>query len=621
MSYDASAIQVLEGLEAVRHRPGMYIGGTDKDGFHHLLWEVVDNSVDEMMGDHAQSVIVTISDDRKVAEVRDDGRGIPFDSHSSGMSTLDVVFTKLHAGGKFGGKGYEVSGGLHGVGAAVVNALSSATEVTVWRDGKEAKRTYSKGAPLGKLSVVDDRKSRRGTRVVFTPDEEIFGSKLRFDVEEIAERLLSKCYLNPGKEFVLSHQGEVLRYRSERGLEDMLSDKNPTAVTPFWSEKARDSSVSVEVSLAWTDLPKEDSWTFANGIPTKFGGTHLQGVRDMVSKEVRQAVIDSGRMAKKWELTRDDVFDGVKMAISVRLPNPQFQGQTKDRLNNPEVQSAVARALRPSFQTWLAANEQAVVTRVIQSVRARMASRDAQTAVRKTVLSTGPLLPGKLADCSSREVESTELFLVEGDSAGGSAKQGRDRKTQAILPLRGKILNVEGLPLPKVLENQEIKNIIDALGCGIGPTFNADRLRYGKIILLMDADTDGAHISVLVLCLFYRWFRPLIDQGRVFLARPPLYALKTPGGSVYVHTENEMREAVRSRPKTQVTRFKGLGEMSPGELKHTTMDPSTRSLYQVQVGPGEELVTVAMISDLLGSSPERRIEHIVNDAAGYEVQG
>lgn len=614
MSYDEGQIKILEGLEAVRTRPGMYIGSTDIDGYHHLLWEVVDNSVDEAMAGHASRIDVGISTDKKTAWVRDNGRGIPFGQHSSGVSTLDVVFCKLHAGGKFEGKGYKVAGGLHGVGAAVVNALSSGTFVESRRDNVLAQRQYSKGEPVGKIKIGKEP-GANGTCVSFTPDPEIFGYELAFDPELVEGRLQLKAYLNPKCVFFLHVDGEnPKRIEAKDGLVDLIRDTmDETApVTPIYSDSQGFDLVDVDVALVWTEAPKDELISFANGIPTKFGGTHLQGLREVIGKEVKALVEEKGKLPKKWDVTRDDIFEGVHAAIAVYVRNPQFQGQTKDRLNNVEVQSAVQKALRAGFQKWLAANETAVLTRVVQAIRARLASRDAQVAVRKSAVSSGPRLPGKLADCSSNSVDATELFLVEGDSAGGSAKQARDRMTQAVLPLRGKVLNTEGTSLKKLMSNQEIKNIVEALGCGIGPTFDINRLRYGKVILLMDADTDGAHISVLVMTLFFRHLRPLIDEGHVYLAKPPLYSVKTKEGSKYAADDAELKKIMRKNPKGEVTRFKGLGEMPPRELWATTMDPASRTLLRLEVPEGGELLADIIIRDMMGDDPSYREEMVLS---------
>ena len=526
--YDEASIEVLEGLEAVRKRPSMYVGDAGKGGFHHILWEVLDNGIDEVLAGHASRIDVGIEDGKKTAWVRDDGRGIPTGKHRSGKSTLDVVFTQLHAGGKFGGSGYKVAGGLHGVGAAVVNALSSRTEVVVWRDGKRTARNYERGAPVGEMETAKaEGKRGHGTQVRFVPDTQIFGTKLRFDLGLVRERLKTKAFLNRTAVFHLWENGVATEeFRAPNGLSDLLQDilDEEPVYPPFVSEAELDGC-SVEVALAWTGANKAEVLSFANGIPTRDGGTHVLGLRDALGKEAKIAFERlAPRIPKKWKITRDDLLEGVVGAISVKLPDPQFQGQTKDRLNNPETQKTVARSIASSFSTYLAEGAaEPLVRRALQALRARYASRDAAAAVKRKSVTTRLNLPGKLADCSSSNPAECELFLVEGDSAGGSAKQGRDRRTQAILPLRGKVLNTESASLKTVLSNKELSNIVDALGCGIGPSFDASRLRYDRVIILADADDDGAHIATLLLVFFYRHMRPLIDDGRVFLACPPLY--------------------------------------------------------------------------------------------------
>ena len=623
MTYSEKDIEVLEGLEAVRKRPGMYVGGTDKTGFHHLLWEVVDNSIDEVMAGHADTITVTLSDDKKTATVEDNGRGIPTGKHKSGGSTLDVVFTKLHAGGKFGGSGYKVSGGLHGVGSAVVNALSSCTEVRVLRGGRLYSRTYERGKPKGRMTssaMPKAQKKNTGTIVSFTPDPDIFGKKAQFDPELVLERLAIKAYLNSQATIVVDlGDGEPVELHFDGGLGDYLEDilgDDLEPIHPPFVVTATDGDARVEVALAWTENSKADIRSFANGIPTRDGGTHVQGLRDVLGRVVRQAYdLEKPKVPKKWKLTRDDILEGLVAIVSVHVVDPQFQGQTKDRLNNADTAKMVSSSLSWDVEKYLQkGGAEPIVSRVVQSLRARYASRDAAAIARRKSPLSSLRLPGKLSDCSSSEVEQCELYLVEGDSAGGSAKQGRNRKLQAILPLRGKVLNTESASLARLIKNEEIKNIVDAMGCGIGPNYNPAGLRYGKLIIMVDADDDGAHIATLLLIFFYRHMPELIEAGRIFLAQPPLYALKTATGSRYALDEAELAKAKRKlgRKKYEVMRFKGLGEMDPKELYATTMDPARRRLLKIEVPSDRLIETEALMADLMGKDASRRMDYILD---------
>jgi DNA gyrase subunit B/topoisomerase-4 subunit B len=631
-TYSAKDIQVLEGLEPVRKRPAMYIGGTDSRGYHHLLWEILDNSIDEIINGHATRIDVTLHADGKTITVADNGRGIPVDEMPKyKKSALEVILCTLHAGGKFdsGGSNYKVSGGLHGVGSSVVNALSESMTVTVRREGAEWQMAFARGNAASKLKKLRDARGS-GTITTFKPDAEIFGEKARFDSELIRERLEGKSYLHrgamitfrdetktPAESFEYKHDGGIAEYLTkivaERGKGTV-----PAGSSGFYI--GRDDSVRCEIALVWTEATDEHVKSYVNGIPTHAGGTHEQGLKSGVVKAVRNYMATHELTPKGVTLTAEDIREGLVGILSFYIADPQFQGQTKDKLNNPEAASAIDGAVRPALEQYLNENKstaEAVVARTILSARAREASRAASQAVsRKTAVSHRLNLPGKLADCASTDPVESELFIVEGDSAGGSAKQGRDRRTQAILPLRGKVLNAEQASTSKVLSNKELQDIVSALGCGFGPDFDITKLRYHKIFLLMDADSDGHHIATLLLTFFYRHLPELIRGGFVYLAQPPLYRIDV-GKETHWALDDLERERIlkglKSNAKPNIQRFKGLGEMNPDTLKSTTLDPKRRTALRVRIF--DELETDKVLNELMGKDASARFRFIMDRAA------
>ncbi len=627
-TYDASSITVLEGLEAVRRRPGMYIGGVDKNGLHHLIWEIVDNSVDEVMNGHATRILVTLEANGKTITVSDNGRGIPVDKHpKTGQSALEVIFTTLHAGGKFDNDAYKVAGGLHGVGASVVNALASQLVATVRRDGFTYSQTYHRGKPAGPVTRGEPARGT-GTSISYTPDSEIF-LDASYDAKLIAERLDIKTYLNKGLviQFLDKQQGdEVVEFRHDGGVADFLDAENArradqrVAPVSFVMER-EDDELRCHVALAWTEATDEHVLSYVNTIPTRDGGTHESGLREAVRSAIQKYLKDHDHLKKGMKIESEDIREGLTAVLAICIHEPQFQGQTKGRLNNPEIRSLVDSMIRPRLEDFLLKNRSvgdAIANRVIQAARAREASRAAANQVRrKTAISNKLNLPGKLHDCDSTNPDETELFLVEGDSAGGSAKQGRDRDIQAILPLKGKVLNAEQAGKAKVLDNKELTDIVSAMGCGIDDQYDPTRLRYGKIILLTDADSDGHHIATLLLTFLYRHLPRLLQEGRVYLACPPLYKV-THGQETQWAADDASRDRILARlpknAKPNITRFKGLGEMPAKLLYETTLDPARRRLLRVTVPDDDRPYTESTVSDLMGKEPDARYKFIMAEA-------
>ncbi len=625
-SYTAKDITVLEGLDPVRKRPGMYIGGVGSPGLHHLVWEIVDNAVDEAMNGHAENIQLRLHADGSSVTVTDDGRGVPVDRHgASRKSALEVIFTTLHAGGKFEHRTYRTAGGLHGVGASVVNALSKELIATSKREGYEWQQTFRAGKPVSGLKKLK-RARGTGTTVFFRPDPKVF-PKTNFDAAVIADRLKVASYLHKGVRIVFCDdtQGTRQIFHHAEGLSDYLAHlvgsrgSQPVHDAAFATSKDHAASgLKLELVLQWTEATDEHLRSYVNGIPTDSGGTHENGLRSGLGKAVRNFIETHGLAPKGATITADDIREGVTGVLSVFVRDPQFQGQTKDRLNNPEVGPALDSIVRPSLEHWLNHNinaAKAIVARIILAARAREASRAAQEQVtRRSVAASRLNLPGKLSDCTSAATRDRELFIVEGDSAGGSAKQARDRRRQAILPLRGKVLNVESASIRKVLENKELSDLVTALGCGLGKSFNLEKLRYHKVIILADADSDGHHIATLLLTFLYRHMPALIAAGRVFLAQPPLYRVDIGKDTHWALDDADRDRIIQSRNgKTpEVTRFKGLGEMMPRVLWDTTLNPTTRRLLKVSVS--DQLTTDKVINELMGKDPSARFRFIMDRA-------
>lgn len=623
-SYDESQIQVLEGLEAVRKRPGMYIGTTSARGLHHLVYEIVDNSIDEALAGFCSHIEVTINEDNSITVV-DNGRGMPVGIHPKmGRSTIEVIMTVLHAGGKFGGGGYKVSGGLHGVGASVVNALSEACEVTVTREGKVWQQKYSRGNILGDVTQIGESDGH-GTKTWFKPDHEIFETTV-FEFEILQSRLRELAFLNKGIRITLADKREgqenVETYYYEGGIKEFVNylnrNKDVLHPEPIYVEGEKDGIIA-EVSLQYNDGYTENLYSFANNIDTIEGGTHLVGFKTAITRVINDYAKKFGHIKESDKnLSGDDVREGLTAVVSVKISEPQFEGQTKTKLGNSEVRGVVDSIVTEGVGTFLEENPavgKIIIDKALMAARARDAARKARELTRKSVLERSTL-PGKLADCSSKDPMECEIYIVEGDSAGGSAKQGRNRKFQAILPLRGKILNVEKQRLDRILNADSIRSMVTAFGAGIGKDFDVSKLRYNRIIIMTDADVDGAHIRTLLLTFFYRYMRPLIDEGHVFIAQPPLYKISKGKKEVYAYSDEELESALNEMggkdSSVDIQRYKGLGEMNANQLWDTTMNPEERILLKATVEDAiaaDEIFTI-----LMGDKVEPRREFIQKNA-------
>jgi len=648
--YTAKSIQVLEGLEPVRKRPAMYIGGTSVEGLHHLVWEVVNNAIDEAMAGYCKNVVVELLPENKV-RVTDDGRGIPVEKHpQTKKSTLETVMTKLHAGGKFGGEGYKISGGLHGVGVSVVNALSVWMRAEVFRDGKTWIQEYKRGKPLGPVKA-NGKSNKTGTVITFQPDPEVF-AEIVWNWNEIVDYLRQQAYLTKGVNIKIFDKREVLNEKDlhkekrvgfcfDGGIVSYIKflnrGKEAKNFRPFYVEKTA-NDVYIEISLQYVEGLKEHLYAFANNIFTTEGGMHVTGFRTALTRVLNDYGKKNGLIKEKngGSLTSDDVSEGLTAVVSVKLKNPQFEGQTKAKLGNSEVRGIVLTVMSEGLSEYLEKNPndaKAIIGKCLISAQARLAAQAAKQAVIRKGALEGMTLPGKLADCSSRDAEKCELYIVEGDSAGGSAKQGRNRNFQAILPLRGKILNVEKARIDKMLMSQEIKNLIIAMGTGVGDQANIDKMRYHRIIIMTDADVDGSHIRTLLLTFFYRNFEEIIKRGYLYIAQPPLYRIQKGKEVLYAYNDEDKNEIVEEflsdskkdkKTKIEITdeaiktggvniqRYKGLGEMNPSQLWETTMDPQNRVMYQMKIKDAAEADKIFNI--LMGSEVEPRKRFIQTEA-------
>jgi len=625
-NYDASQIQVLEGLDPVRKRPGMYIGSTDIRGLHHLVTEIVDNSVDEALAGFCDTILIEI-DRNGAVSVTDNGRGIPIDIHKEKkVPAVQLVLTELHAGGKFGGEGYKVSGGLHGVGLSVVNALSEWLEVEVYKDGQIHKQKYARGVPMTPLKPIGKTKNN-GTKVTFFPDADIFET-LDFSYETLRTRLREVAFLNKGLSVTLKDErvgqerGETFKF--DGGILDFVDYLNRSKTTMFpttlYAEKEykeKGKIRSVEIAMQYNDGFAEIVYSYANNINTEEGGTHLTGFRNAITKVINDYALQNNVIKESEKLSGDDVREGLTAVISVKLNEPQFEGQTKTKLGNSDMRAYVEKTLTELLGTYFEENPKEakeLILKCVMAQRARDAARNARELTRRKGFLEGTTLPGKLADCTERDPSSTEIYIVEGNSAGGTAKQGRDRRFQAILPLRGKILNVEKSRLAKVLENVEIKSMITAFGCGIADDFDLKKLRYNKIIIMTDADVDGSHIRILLLTFFFRYMKPLVENGHVYIAQPPLYKVSKGKTVEYCYNDKELNDKLNSmgRKGTDVQRYKGLGEMNADQLWDTTMNPEERTLLLVTMDDAFEADETFNI--LMGDMPELRRKFIEENA-------
>ena len=623
--YDASQIQVLEGLEAVRKRPGMYIGSTSSAGLHHLVWEIVDNSIDEALAGFATHIEIEITKENHI-RVTDDGRGIPVDiQEKTGRPAVETVFTVLHAGGKFGGGGYKVSGGLHGVGASVVNALSTELTVQVFKDGNIYEQSYSRGAVLEDLKIIG-KTDKHGTSVYFVPDPEIFQETTVFDFDKLANRVRELAFLNKGLKLTITdfrpeepvkksfcYEGGIKSY-----VEHLNKSKQVLFEEPIYVEGEQDG-IQVEVAMQYTSGYHTNLLSFTNNIHTYEGGTHESGMKTALTRVINDYARRQKLMKENEEkLSGEDVREGLTAVISIKHPDPQFEGQTKTKLGNSEARTITDRLFSTHFDKFLMENPQVarkIVEKGILASKARLAAKRAREVTRKKSGLEISNLPGKLADCSSNDPTITELFIVEGDSAGGSAKQGRSRHFQAILPIRGKILNVEKATLDKILANEEIRSLFTAMGTGFGGDFDLSKARYQKLVIMTDADVDGSHIRTLLITLFYRYMRPAVEAGYIYIAQPPLYKLKQGKNEYYIQNDEELEAKLKelpAHPKPQLSRYKGLGEMDAEQLWETTMNPENRSMLQVSVEDAAEADQILDI--LMGDRVEPRREFIESNA-------
>lgn len=623
--YDASQIQVLEGLEAVRKRPGMYIGSTSSAGLHHLVWEIVDNSIDEALAGFATHIEIDITKENHI-RVTDDGRGIPVDiQEKTGRPAVETVFTVLHAGGKFGGGGYKVSGGLHGVGASVVNALSTDLTVQVFKEGNIYEQSYKRGAVLDDLKIIG-KTDKHGTSVYFVPDPEIFQETTEFDFDKLANRVRELAFLNKGLKLTITdyrpeepvkksfcYEGGIKSY-----VEHLNKSKQVLFEEPIYVEGEQDG-IQVEVAMQYTSGYHTNLLSFTNNIHTYEGGTHESGMKTALTRVINDYARRQKLMKENEEkLSGEDVREGLTAVVSIKHPDPQFEGQTKTKLGNSEARTITDRLFSTHFDKFLMENPQVarkIVEKGILASKARLAAKRAREVTRKKSGLEISNLPGKLADCSSNDPTITELFIVEGDSAGGSAKQGRSRHFQAILPIRGKILNVEKATLDKILANEEIRSLFTAMGTGFGGDFDLSKARYQKLVIMTDADVDGSHIRTLLITLFYRYMRPAVEAGYIYIAQPPLYKLKQGKNEYYIQNDKELEEKLKelpAHPKPQLSRYKGLGEMDAEQLWETTMNPENRSMLQVSVEDAAEADQILDI--LMGDRVEPRREFIESNA-------